>query len=325
MGALAGPGARIGAGRTMSRTPVPAPRGASARTARGAALFELCARLAASRTFELAIVVVILANGVVLGLETYPDLGPATTALHALEWAFRAVFVVEIVIRLLAYGRRPQDFFRHGWNVFDFLVIAAIFVPGLHGDSALLRVVRVLRMVRLVRFSPGLRTIVAALWRSLPGIGGFFALAVVTLYVYGMAGWLIFGDVYPEEYGNIGRSLLTLFVLLSLETLPDLIEQGMELSPWTVLYYASFVVITVNLLLNILIAVFVNSMEEARRLEMTEGLAPGYDEDGDGVPDELDRIAVSQRLDDLRTLIVELERELRIDRDDGRLRRTGKD
>ncbi|WP_433528039.1 ion transporter [Micromonospora sp. CA-263727] len=325
MAGPAGPGAPAGAGHPVSGLHVPAQRGGPANSAHRSRLVDTCARISASRPFEIAIVGVILANGVVLGLETYPHLGTAGTALYALEWMFRTVFVVEIAIRLLAYGRRPQDFFRHGWNVFDFLVIAAIFVPALHGDSALLRVVRVLRMVRLVRFSPGLRTIVAALWRSLPGIGGFFALAVVTLYVYGMAGWLIFKDVYPEEYGNIGRSLLTLFVLLSLETLPDLIDQGMEFSPWTVLYYASFVVITVNLLLNILIAVFVNSMEEARRLEMTEGLAPGYDEDGDGVPDELDRIAISQRLDDLRTLIVELERELRIDRDDGRLRRTGKD
>ncbi|MFJ6169285.1 ion transporter [Micromonospora orduensis] len=281
------------------------------------ALADACARLARSRPFEIVIVVAILANGAVLGLETYDGLIPANAALHGLEWLFRAVFVLEIAIRLAAYGRRPQDFFRHGWNVFDFLVIAAIFVPGLHGDSALLRVVRVARMVRLVRFSPGLRTIVSALWRSLPGVTGFLALAVVTLYVYGMAGWLIFGDRYPDEYGDIGRSLLTLFVLLSLETLPDLIEQGLAMSPWTLLYYVSYVIITVNLLLNILIAVIVNSMEEARRLEMTERLAPGYDEDGDGVPDEVDRIALTQRLDDLRAVIAELERELRIDREDG--------
>ncbi|MEE3919461.1 ion transporter [Micromonospora sp. BRA006-A] len=129
-----------------------------------------------------------------------------------------------------------------------------------------------------------------------------------------MAGWLIFGDRYPEEYGDIGRSLVTLFVLLSLETLPDLLEQGLEVSPWTLLYYVSFVMIAVNLLLNILIAVIVNSMEEARRLEMTEGLAADYDSDGDGIPDEVDRIAISQRLDDLRMVIAELERELRIDR-----------
>ncbi|BCL15410.1 ion transporter [Micromonospora sagamiensis] len=283
-------------------------------------LADRCGRIARSRPFEVAIVVVIIANGIVLGVETYPHLGAAGPILRGLEWTFRAAFVAEIVIRLLAYGRRPQDFFRHGWNVFDFLVISAIFLPGLHGDSALLRVVRVARMVRLVRFSPGLRTIVAALWRSLPGVGGFLALAVVTLYVYGMAGWLIFADSQPEQYGDIGRSLLTLFVLLSLETLPDLIEQGMAVSPWTLLYYVSYVLITVNLLLNILIAVIVNSMEEARRLEMTERLAPDYDADGDGVPDEVDRIALTQRLDDLRAVIAELERELRIDRDDAHTR-----
>ncbi|WP_430501467.1 ion transporter [Micromonospora trifolii] len=302
----------------MSDAPVPAQRGGPSTPPRHRSGWtDRCDQLARSRPFEIAIVVVILANGIVLGLETYDDLSSAGTALHGLELFFRAVFVVEIAVRLAAYGRRPQDFFRHGWNVFDFVVIAAIFIPGLHGDPALLRVVRVARMVRLVRFSPGLRTIVSALWRSLPGVTGFLALAVVTLYVYGMAGWLIFGNRYPEEYGDIGRSLLTLFVLLSLETLPDLIEQGMAISPWTLLYYVSYVVITVNLLLNILIAVIVNSMEEARRLEMTERLAPGYDEDGDGVPDEVDRIALTQRLDDLRAVITELERELRIDRDDG--------
>ncbi|MFG1869405.1 ion transporter [Micromonospora arborensis] len=302
----------------MPASPAPAQRGEPAPSAHHRSGWaDRCAQLAGSRPFEVVIVVVILANGVVLGLETYDGLIRAGAALHWLELFFRAVFVVEIGVRLAAYGKRPQDFFRHGWNVFDFVVIAAIFIPGLHGDPALLRVVRVARMVRLVRFSPGLRTIVSALWRSLPGVTGFLALAVVTLYVYGMAGWLIFGSRYPEEYGDIGRSLLTLFVLLSLETLPDLIEQGMAISPWTLLYYVSYVIITVNLLLNILIAVIVNSMEEARRLEMTERLAPDYDEDGDGVPDEVDRIALTQRLDDLRAVVAELERELRIDRDDG--------
>ncbi|MGS2616105.1 ion transporter [Micromonospora sp. LZ34] len=302
----------------MSRPSVPAQRGRGPRSPAGpASLAERCARIAGSRPFEAVIVVAIMANGVVLGVETYRDLGAAEPVLHWLERFFRLVFVVEIAIRVLAYGRRPQDFFRHGWNVFDFLVTAAIFIPGLHGDSAVLRFLRVARVLRLVRFSPGLRTIVAALWRSLPGVAGFLALAAVTLYVYGMAGWLIFGERFPEQYGDIGRSLLTLFVLLSLETLPDLIQQGMTVSPWTLLYYVSYVMITVNLLLNILIAVIVNSMEEARRLEMTERLSPDYDEDGDGVPDEVDRIALTQRLDDLRAVIVELERELRIDRDDG--------
>lgn len=277
-------------------------------------LADRCDRIVQSRAFEVVIIVVIGANAVVLGLETYPHLGGTGALLHRLEWTFRAIFVAEIVIRILAYGRRPQDFFKHGWNVFDFVVIAAAFLPGLHGESPVLRIVRIARVVRLVRFSPGLRTIVTALLRSLPGVGGFLALAMVTIYVYGMAGWLIFSEHAPDEYGTIGRAVLTLFVLLSLENLPELIEQGMDLSPWTLVYYVSYVLITANLLMNILIAVIVNSMEEARRLEMTERMAA--DEDGDGVPDEIDRIAVSQRLDDLRELVAELERELRIERDE---------
>ncbi|WP_285689573.1 ion transporter [Actinoplanes sp. NBRC 103695] len=276
-------------------------------------LARRCSRIAESRAFEVTIVVTIGANAALLCIETYPHLAASVPSLHWLEWFFRAVFVTEIAIRILAHGRRPQDFFKHGWNVFDFVVIAAVFIPGLHGDSAALRVIRIARVVRLVRFSPGLRTIVNALLRSLPGVGGFLALALVTFYVYGMAGWLIFGETYPEQYGTIGRAVLTLFVLLSLETLPDLITQGLALSPWTLVYYVSYVLITVNLLLNILIAVIVNSMEEARRLEMTEHLAT--DEDGDGMPDDIDRIMISQRLDDLRSMIGELERELRIDRD----------
>ena len=161
-----------------------------------------CLRITESRAFEVVIIVLIGANAVVLGIETYPNLETAGPLLHWMELSFRAAFVAEIAIRILAHGRRPQDFFRHGWNVFDLVVIAAIFIPGLHGDTALLRVVRVARVLRLVRFSPGLRTIVAALWRSLPGVGGFLALAGVTLYVYAMAGWLIFKDTYPEQYGT---------------------------------------------------------------------------------------------------------------------------
>src|SRR5262245_22928913 len=204
-------------------------------------LADHCSRIVDSRVFDVVIVITIGANAALLCVETYPGLMASWPSLHWLEWFFRGVFVGEIVVRILAYGKRPQDFFKHGWNVFDFVVIAAVFVPGLHGDSTALRVVRIARVVRLVRFSPGLRTIVTALLRSLPGVGGFLALALVTFYVYGMAGWLIFEEAYPEQYGTIGKAVVTLFVLLSLETLPDLIEQGMALSPWTLVYYVSYV------------------------------------------------------------------------------------
>ncbi|GAA2365861.1 hypothetical protein Cme02nite_30910 [Catellatospora methionotrophica] len=275
-----------------------------------------CARIAQSRGFEITIMGAIAANAVLLGLETYPSLR-SSAWLNALEWLFRALFIAEITVRLLSYGRRPQDFFRSGWNVFDLAVVAAAFIPGLHGDSAILRVVRIARVVRLMRFMPGLRTIVTALLRSLPGVGGFLALAIVTLYVYGMGGWLIFAEHQPEQYGTIGRAVLTLFVLLSLENLPDLIEQGIAISPWTLVYYISYVLITANLLVNILVGVIINSMEEARRLEQEE--ASGSSEAVETVPVRADPVVINQRLGDLRRLLDELEQDL-ADRDGGSTR-----
>ena len=275
-----------------------------------------CTDLLESTPFGLFIVGVILANAATLGLSTYPSIDAvAGRALTSLEAVFLTVFVVELAIRIASYGRRPQDFFRNGWNVFDLLVVSAAVLPGLPAGSTLLRLARIARIPRVVRFFPALRAIVAGVGRSLPGVAGFLVLSVLTLYVYGMVGWLLFADDYPDDYGNIGRAVLTLFVLLSLETLPDAIDAGRALGDWTLLYFVSYVLIASYLLVNVLVAVIINSMEESRQLQMTERLRPGYDADGDGVPDEIDRIVVAQRLDDLRAAVLSLERELRVDRD----------
>jgi Ion transport protein len=52
------------------------------------------------------------------------------TLLTILNEICVGIFRVELAIRIAAYGRRPQDFFRDGWNVFDFVVILAAFAPG---------------------------------------------------------------------------------------------------------------------------------------------------------------------------------------------------
>ena len=43
---------------------------------------------------------------------------------------------------------------------------------------------------------------------------------LMMLFVYGMAGWIFFGDELPERWGDIGRAMLTLFVMLTLEDFP---------------------------------------------------------------------------------------------------------
>ena len=159
---------------------------------------EICARIANSGRFQFFIVGVILANAVVLGLQTYDAIEQdAGDLLVTLDHVFLGVFVVELIIRILAYGphlRGYRDFFREGWNVFDFIVIGAAFLPGLRENATLLRLIRLLRVVRIVSVLPDMRVLVRGMVRSLLPIGTMAIVGLLLLYVYGMVGWILFHE-----------------------------------------------------------------------------------------------------------------------------------
>jgi voltage-gated sodium channel len=272
-----------------------------------------CARIAESNAFNYAIFAVILANAAVLGLETYDSVArDAGGLLDTLNDVFLAIFVVELAIRLVGFGSRPQDFFKSGWNVFDFVVVAASFAPGLRENATLLRLVRLARIVRIVRLLPDLRILVTAMGRSLPAVASLGVLVVLLLYVYGIVGWVIFDEHAPEEYGTVGQAMLTLFVMLSLENLPDNIELGLELSTWTVLYFISYTLIGAFLIFNLLIGVVITSLEEAHELESRredqqrrESAAATED------PTDDRRVELIQQLQDLRRALEAVEHDIK--------------
>ena len=265
-------------------------------------LARRCARIADSDAFNFAILGVILANAVVLALETYDSVvREAGGLLDVLNEAFLWVFVAELLIRFLAVSANPRRFFRSGWNVFDFVVVAAAFVPGLRENATLLRLARLLRIVRIFRLLPDLRVFVVAVARSLPAVGTLALMTVVVVFLYGMVGWVLYDDGDPEHFGDIGEAMLTMFVGLSLENLPDSIERGRAITAWTVPFYVSFALLAAFLLFNLFIGIVINSLEEARAIELARMQA----EDND----PHDRV-LAERVRELRRIVDELEQEI---------------
>ena len=189
------------------------------------------------------------------------------------------IFVVELFIRFAATGFKPRVYFRSGWNVFDFVVVTAGFVPGLRENATLLRIARLLRIVRAVRLLPDLRVLIVAVGRSIPGVASLAVISLLLVYVYGMLGWLIFDEHDPENFADIGQSMITMFVLLTLENLPTYIETGLELSDWTLLFYVSYVLLASFLIFNLFIGIVINSMEEARAIELRRAEKALLDDD----------------------------------------------
>jgi voltage-gated sodium channel len=276
-------------------------------------LASTCARAVASGWFQAVVVTAIVANAVVLGFETYEEF--SNEHERVLDWlnnAFLALFTVEITIRVLAFGRRPWDYFRSGWNAFDFVVVALAYLPWIRESVTLLRVARMLRVARLLSVVPGLRVVLAGLARSIAPLASVALLTFFLLYLYGMLGWVLFGDHDPDRFGNIGRALLTLFQLLTIEGWDQVLATEQELSQWSWVYFVSFILIGSFLVLNLVIAVVLNSVEEAReeerrrrRFERATAAGVAGEASAAGHP-----VVLEERLRELRDALDALEAEL---------------
>jgi voltage-gated sodium channel len=274
---------------------------------------DLCRRIVDSRWFDPLILAVIFVNAVTLGLETYESIAQSIgDELHILNDVTLGVFVVELVIRFGATGFNPRRFFSSGWNVFDFVVISASFLPGLRENATLLRLVRLARIVRAIRLLPDLRVLTVAVGRSVPGVASLAVITLLLVYVYGMVGWVIFHESDPANYGDIGQAMVTMFVLLTLENLPTYIEQGQELSNWTLVFYISYVLVASFLIFNLFIGIVINSMEEARTIELHRAERELLDGDHSG-DERAHRVILRERLHHLKTAVEDLEREIEAD------------
>jgi voltage-gated sodium channel len=273
------------------------------------------ARIVDSIPFTVVIVATIAVNAVVLGLQTYDGVVDKWgSTLDAINAACVGIFMVELAIRIASYWPRPWEFFRNGWNVFDFVVIGATFVPGVAENSTLLRLVRLLRVVRIVRVLPDLRILLRGVWRSVPPLASIGAVTAMILFVYGMVGWVLFADDLPEQWGNIGRAMLTLFVMLTLEDFPVYMAEAMEIHPWAWIYFVSFILVAAFIVLNVLISVVLNSMEEARELDRRQAIRDRYEARGTGAVVDPDAHApVVERIAMLRAALDELEVELALE------------
>lgn len=222
-------------------------------------------RLTESKPFQTFIVITILANAAIIGMETYPAMQEKWGTL--LHWGDRiclSIFVIEILLKLLACGSQPQNYFKNAWNVFDFVIVAAAFMPGLQNQTTILRLIRLLRVLRLLSTLPGLQIMVTALLHSIPRIAQMALLSSLLFYIYAVIGTTLFAEHDPKHWGTLHISLLSLFRTLTLEDWTDLMYTGMELYPGAWVFFVSFVLLATFVIFNMLIGIILNSMEEAR-------------------------------------------------------------
>lgn len=254
-------------------------------------MIDTTKKITESSLFQNFITAVILLTALLVGLETYPSMidayGPL---LHTLDLLILAIFVTEIALKLVARWPRPELFFIDPWNVFDFVIVAAAFLPIDAQYVTVLRLLRLLRVLRLVRALPQLRILVSALLKSIPSMFYVGIFLFLLFYIYAVASVFLFSANDPVHFKDLPLAFITLFRVVTLEGWTEIMYiqsygcdnygyDGMEalcthptaypvLSP---LFFISFVLIGTMVVLNLFIGVIMNGMDEAK--EETEAEA----------------------------------------------------
>ena len=270
-----------------------------------------CRRLAGNATFQNFILGVIVFNAVLIGVETSRSLVEGyPLVFHWSHLLLQVIFVTEIVIRLTAYWPRLGSFFRNGWNVFDFTIVAVSLLPAAGPMVMLVRLARLLRVLRLISALPELRLLVATMLRSLASIGHVVLLLSALIYIYAVVGYHLFHHIDPEHWGTLGLSLLSLFQVLTLEAWPALQKGVIGEQPWAWLYFFTFIIVAVFVVTNLFIAVVINSLEGAK--ESLKAEADEKERLAAGTEPETRVEVIRERIRTLRDELDKLERDLTV-------------
>ena len=231
-------------------------------------VIERLRRLVESPRFTAFITAVILFNAVTLGLETWPRaMEVAGGLLVAIDRIVLAIFVFEMIAKLLVYR---FSFFRSGWNIFDVTIVGIALIPAA-GPLTVLRALRILRVLRLLSVVPQMRSVVAALIGAIPGMGSIAAVMSLIFYVGSVLATKLFGAAFPDWFGSIGASAYSLFQIMTLESWSmGIVRPVMEVYPWAWLFFVPFILITTFAVLNLVVAVIVNSMQTLHEAEQKE-------------------------------------------------------
>lgn len=209
---------------------------------------------------EVALAILIIINGIMLGLETAPSIVASFGSIIELADDFiLGIFVIELLTRMYAYGGR---FWTNPWSLFDLVVVGLSLIPA-SGNLSVLRALRVVRALRLISAVPSVRQVVNGLIGAIPGMGAVILLIGIVFYVFSVMATRLYGDTFPQFFGTLGESAFSLFQVMTLEAWSDSIVRPMlNVHPYAWAFFIPFILLTSFVVLNLFIGIIVEGMQE---------------------------------------------------------------
>ena len=241
----------------------------------GTKLVNAFLKIRNSKFFNTLVISVIIASALYAGVSSYNENIPADYAflLQVFDYSITVFFTIEILIRIIA-ERSLVNFFKDGWNVFDFLIVSISLIPIGGAESVfVVRLLRIVRILRIITVVPAFRHIIDSLVKTIPRVGFIALLMFIFIYIWGALGTLFFDEVDPEHWGNIGVAMLTLVQVATYDDWGAIMWELIVVYPIAWIYFVSFIIVNAVVLLNMVIGVIVDVMTKESR----DGFMPDAD------------------------------------------------
>lgn len=256
---------------------------------------NFCCKMTSNHVFEVAIILVILLNSFLIGVETYTS----SAAIRMVQTFILGIFTAEILMRYVA-AESNKAFFTNAWNIFDLSLVLIGYIPESLFASAstamALRVLRVFRVLRLLRTSEEIKVIVSVLMKSTSALAYNLIFYFIFLYLFAILGVSLFRlpepstlqgeelvryEQYiqeaphapgnsPDPYGTLDESMYTLFRAMTGDDWSDLRYNLLTASKYNVVkvsptvitgYHVIWFIISAFLLLNLVVGAILNNYQ----------------------------------------------------------------
>lgn len=221
-------------------------------------------KLVEGKNFDFLIMSLICMDAVILGLMTSDAMNRFFEGgLFILDRLFMAIFIIEMIMKIFAFGKK---FFKSGWNVFDFVVIAISSVP-FASWFIISRTFRLFRLLRYVNKFTRLKQMINTFLALLPNFMAMLLVMAVFFYVFAIMAVCLFGDVFIE-FSDLGSSLFALLQVVTLDGWASNIARPvMAVFPHSWLFFVSFVFISFLITVSFLMSVVSEVVRRAFNLK----------------------------------------------------------
>jgi len=232
-------------------------------------LHETLIYLINNRYFELFMMGIIIFSAMLIGIDTFKLPPIYQDIIFTLDHLITVIFLIEIIARISSYPK-PLDFFKDGWNIFDFVIVSMSLIPIDGNDSAVARLLRIFRILRIITIIPELKAIINSLLRSSKSIMYVFILIFIVFYIFAIVGTVLFETAPSGLWSDVGTALLTLFRIMTFEGWTDVMYESMKIYPWSWIFYIVFIFLTTFTFLNMIIGIILDSLNEEHKDDETK-------------------------------------------------------